>query len=328
MEKSSFEDGSITVLGKEIQSLSDISLEDVEKWYAAGTSSGFGNVMKQETQHDAHVRSSRELNTTQFTVSQEILDDVALKWGQKFVPESITAQPYKIVIYGPGDHFQFHKDTPEDNLCGTFLISLYGCCEPSYAFEICQHKDCSRWSGNENNGWCAFYPDIPHRVKPLKSGFRAILSFKLYAKNQEGAHEWDMNAMTKMRVESFVEELQTLDISVGILLNHYYGYESKSIYGCDKLLLDAFERKGLKVDMKPVLIRFYGEGRRPNGYYSGYEGSGSLNTWVYSITDEDLDYVRKRLSGTERRRGSKSHTRKFYFLTVGLGHVKVYGRRK
>ena len=130
-EKYGFEDSSITILGKEIQSLSDISLEEVEKWYVAGASSGFGNVTKQETQHDAHVRSSRELNTTQFTVSQGILDSVALKWGKTFVPKSITVQPYKIVIYGPGDHFQFHKDTPEDNLCGTFLISLYECCELS-----------------------------------------------------------------------------------------------------------------------------------------------------------------------------------------------------
>jgi hypothetical protein len=86
------------------------------------------------------------------------------------------------------------------------------------------------------------------------SGVRLSSHFKfqVICKNREGAHEWDTNAMTPMRVDRFVEELQTLDVSVGILLNHHYGYESKSIYGCDKLLLDAFERKGLKVDMKPV----------------------------------------------------------------------------
>src|SRR5208282_4195774 len=33
MEESGFEDSSINVLGKEFQSLGDISLEDVEKWY-------------------------------------------------------------------------------------------------------------------------------------------------------------------------------------------------------------------------------------------------------------------------------------------------------
>jgi hypothetical protein len=42
------------------------------------------------------------------------------------------------------------------------------------------------------------------------------------------------------------------DVSVGILFNHYYGYDSKSIYGCDKLPLDSLKRKGLEINMKPV----------------------------------------------------------------------------
>ena len=313
MENSGFEDVSINVLGKEIQALEDISLEDVKKWYAAGTNSGFGNVMMQETQHNDNIRSSRELDITQFTVSQKTLDDIALRWGeefvpesfhvytthetlrkhgQKLVPESVMVQPYKIVIYGPGDHFQFHKDTPEQNLCGTFLISLYNNCKPYDAFEIRQHGKSSDWSGR----WCAFYPDIPHRVKPLESGYRAVLSFKIYAKNQENPQEWGTNLAAKMQLESFVEEIQRLDVSVGILLNHHYGYDSKSIYGCDKLLLDALKRKGLDVDMQPVLIHFSGMGPYPGDYYrSGPQGS--LSSYVYSITDEALEYVRKRLSG-------------------------------
>ena len=82
MERSGFEDGRIKVLGKEILSLRDISKENIRKWYAAGVNSGFGNVMKQETQHDTQVRSSRELDASQFTVSQKLLDDIALKWGE------------------------------------------------------------------------------------------------------------------------------------------------------------------------------------------------------------------------------------------------------
>src|SRR5436190_13278673 len=206
MKGSGFEDGSINVLGKEIQSLRDISIEDIEKWYDVGRSSAFGNVMKQETQHDAKVRSSRELDITQFSVSQKLLVDVAQKWGEKYIPESVNlyttrktlsiwgqkfipddvqVEPYKIVIYGPGDHFQFHKDTPQENLCGTFLISLYGNCKPSSSFEIRQGGKSFHWSGNKNNGWCAFYPDIPHRVEVLESGYRAVLSFKIFAKNQQ-----------------------------------------------------------------------------------------------------------------------------------------------
>jgi hypothetical protein len=334
MEKSGFEDSSINILGEEIQSLRDISLDDVKKWYAAGTDSEFGNVLKQETQHNAHVRSSRELDTTQFTVSQKILDEISLKWGEKFVPESVnlctdsetlskwgqkfapesvTAQPYKIVIYGPGDHFQFHKDTPEENLCGTFLISLYEHCDPSYSFEIRQHGESFTWSCYENNGWCAFYPDIPHRVRPLESGYRAILSFKIYAKNQECPQEWGTNVVAKMQMEKFVEELQNLDVPVGIVLDHHYGYDTKSFYGCDKLLLDALKRKGLEVNLKPVLIRFSGRGPYPNdSYYSRCRGS--VNSGVYSITDEALDYVRKRLSGIGEEEKFGESSKEIVFL--------------
>jgi hypothetical protein len=269
-----------------------------------------------------------------------MLDDVALKWGeqfvpafvnritepqtlsiwgQKFVPESVTVQPYKIVIYGPGDHFQFHKDTPEENLCGTFLISLYEDCKPSCAFG--QRGKSDHWSSRKSNGLCAFYPDIPHRVTPLESGYRAILNFKIYAKNQGGPQKWSTNAAAQMQVENFVEELQHLDGPVGILFNHHYGYDSKTIYGCDKLLLDALERKGLEVNLKPVLIHFSGNGRRPKGNYSGYEDSGSVRSWVYSITDDALAVVRKRLSGTAGEERFGESTQEIVFLDGESGNT-------
>jgi hypothetical protein len=298
MARSGFEDNSINVLGEEIASLNDITMDDVKKWYAAGTNSGFGNVIKQETQHDSHIRSSRELDASQFTVSQELLENIAMTWGEGFVPQSVMVQPYKIVIYGPGDHFQFHKDTPEENLCGTFLISLFQDCQPRDVFEIQQHGISTPWSGwKGRNGYCAFHPDIPHRVKPLDAGYRAILSFKIFATETENPREWSTSIANHLQTEKFVEELQNLDISVGILFRHHYGYDSKTIYGCDRLLLDAFERKELKVDLKPVLIHFSGTGPEPeSGFY--YESDpGSTSSQVYSITDGALDYVRRRLSG-------------------------------
>lgn len=316
MERSGFEDGVIKVLGKDILSLRDISKENIQKWYASGVASGFGNVMKQETQHNTQVRSSRELDASQFTVSQKLLDDIALKWrqafippsvslktnkatlwrhGQRFVPESVRVQPYKIVIYGPGDHFQPHRDTPEENLCGTFLISLFDDCEPDSVFEISENGEHETWCSDEGNGWCAFYPDIPHRVRPLDSGYRAILSFKLFSTKSERPVEWSTNTATKIKVDSLANDIKNLQIPVGILCNHEYGYKSKSIYGADKLLLDAFKNKGLQVEMKPVLIHLSGEGPRP----TCYSMPGHVSSKVFSITDEELDYVHRRLLGEE-----------------------------
>ena len=46
--------------------------------------------------------------------------------------------------------------------------------------------------------------------------------------------------------------------SIGILLKHHYGYNSKSIYGCDEILLKHLKNRGLNVELKPVLIHMSG----------------------------------------------------------------------
>ena len=129
--------------------MGDISRKDVETWYASAVDSGFGNVALQQTQHDAKIRSSREFDASNFSVEQKTLDKIADTWARYFVPESVVAQPYKLVIYGPGDHFSVHKDTPERNLCGTFLISLFEDCEPKGVFEISQDGDSQIWSSDQ-----------------------------------------------------------------------------------------------------------------------------------------------------------------------------------
>jgi hypothetical protein len=49
----------------------------------------------------------------------------------------------------------------------------------------------TRWSGSDN-AWCAFYPDIPHRVNEVKSGYRAILNFKIFVK-EPASQPWGEN---------------------------------------------------------------------------------------------------------------------------------------
>ena len=311
MEFFGFEKAGISVLGKDFASLHNILLEDVERWYSTGASSGFGNVLKQETQHDARVRSSRELNPSQFSVSQKLLDDIALKWGKEFVPGSVTVRPYKLVIYGAGDHFKLHKDTPEEHLCGTFLITLFQDCSPRFAFEIHQNGDSRGWSSHHGNGWCAFYPDILHSISPLESGFRAILSFKVFAKDTDGPQEWNANEAVKMRVQNVADEIRNLNRPLGILLNHHYGYESKSLYGCDKLLLDALKEKGLQVETKPVLVRFAGMGPYPGRYGTIHV---SVSSMVYSLTEEALDFVCKSLEGVEVKEQYTESTTNLVFL--------------
>jgi hypothetical protein len=221
------------------------------------------------------------------------LDHVARLWSKHFIPKRVKAKPYKLIIYGPGDHFSWHKDTPEEKLCGTFLVSLFEDCEPRGAFEIIKDGEGSEtWSSRSYNGWCAFYPDTPHRVNELKSGFRAILSFKIFVEEpNEGP--WGDKIQSKL-VDRITDDLQKVQSPVGILLKHHYGYDSDTIYGCDKLLLKIIEVKGLNVEIMPVLVRFNSE-----HWISDEWGScekPSVSSSVYAITDDALELVRNRMN--------------------------------
>ena len=85
------------------------------------------------------------------------------------------------------------------------------------------------------------------------------MSFKIFSQNQEDGplrEAWTENSARRSEIEKLITQIQNLSSPVGILLSHHYGYDSKSIYGCDKLLIDGFKSKGLEVDLRPVLVRF------------------------------------------------------------------------
>ena len=73
--------------------------------------------------------------------------------------------------------------------------------------------------------------------------------------------------------------------SMGILLKHHYGYNSKSIYGCDEILLKHLKDRDLNVELKPVLIHMSGIDLRP--YDSGFNKS-IVESSVYYLTDAAL----------------------------------------
>jgi hypothetical protein len=267
-----------------------ISIEVVEKWYASATSSGYGNVAAQETKVDSVVRSSKEFDSSNFSVEGSTLQNIAETWAHHFSPTSVTVQPYKLIIYGPGDHFTWHKDTPEENLCGTFLISLFNNCQPEGVFELTDSGGSTMWSESKNS-WCAFYPDIPHQVSKVKSGYRAVLSFKIFVK-EPSSQLWDKNIMSKT-VNNIITDIQKVQTPVGILMKHHYGYDSKNVYGCDRLLLDGMVEQKLNFEMKPVLIRFRGVGAEED------DPRVSVHSTVHWLTEEALDVVRTKLAELE-----------------------------
>jgi hypothetical protein len=85
-----------------------ITEDTVKAWYDSAINSTCGNVVAQQPQHDRKVRLLKELDASKFTVNQETLDHVAELWADNFGQKAVAAQPYKLVIYPPGDHVTWH----------------------------------------------------------------------------------------------------------------------------------------------------------------------------------------------------------------------------
>jgi hypothetical protein len=113
--------------------------------------------------------------------------------------------------------------------------------------------------------------------------------FKLFVKDAEEGQRWGNNIVSKM-MGFTVSKVSNLNEPLDIISKHHYGYNSQSIYGSDKLLLDRLSEEGFKVDLQPVLIRLTGRGA---DFFPEWEHDKAyVECAVYSITEEALQLVK------------------------------------
>ncbi len=212
----------------------------LEDLYNAGAPSPFGDVASQETRVDESVRRAREFSADAFRVSPEVCRQVERLWSEHFVPNvGIRAEPYKLNVYGPGDKFDEHTDTPGPGLVGTFLMGLG---DTSYDGGLC--VDAVRWYNNSVGTWCAFYSDTPHCVDKVEGGYRANLAFKIYAEGVAagGAPAFEFPAPMVAKVASLLEHETG---AFGILLEHDYSLNADQLKGFDRAIYDLFRLPAL-----------------------------------------------------------------------------------
>lgn len=138
------------------------------------------------TRLDEKVRKAREFDSEQFSIEPSLVTQVEQAWAKNFIPSKVRAEPYKIQMYDSGGHFKAHRDTPEPNLVGTFLLGLGDAAYPS---PIRSTYKCLVVAGERMpmatvGTWIAFYPDVPHEVTDVE-GMRAVLAFKIFSVNPE-----------------------------------------------------------------------------------------------------------------------------------------------
>ncbi|KAI0046520.1 hypothetical protein FA95DRAFT_1559979 [Auriscalpium vulgare] len=279
--------------------------------------SGYGDVLSQKTKVDAHVRDARDIPASEFSVSQSLLDTVSQLWSKNFGQEDVKAEPYKIHLYGPDGHFEAHRDTPETDLVGTFLVGIGDSTGNKHLELGLGATDWYRRGGTSdelpsyaaNPGqWVAFYPDVPHRVTRIWQGYRAVIAFKVFrqaaslaaatpasvlpaaAAAAPTAEPGNLAATKSGELERVKAVTDKLTAPFGLLLERKYCMGTERLNGLDAVVYEALAtRDGHSAHLLPVVIKWSAE------VYKNYEEGGfDMQTYtalVYPFTAAHVDAI-------------------------------------
>lgn len=165
---------------------------------------------------DVTYRSAKKLDPSSFTLDfcpckSEITSHISSNLFN--VPTGVRAELYKVNVYGPGDFFKEHVDTPRStDMFGTLLVCLptdhkggdlrlTGNVTTVHDYELSdrgsmcsfddddEEKPCvveqeretyNFKSSKDNITWVAFFSDVTHEVLPVTEGYRVTVSYNLY----------------------------------------------------------------------------------------------------------------------------------------------------
>jgi hypothetical protein len=263
----------INLPGKEIAFhtlYDDVSTKEVKEIYEVASIAGFGNVKTLTTDINPMVRNSREITSSQFTISKAMLREVERRWAENLYPRKVRAEAYKINIYQPGDFFSAHRDTPEKDLLGTFLLRLHDTSDTKF---ILKGKDV-------DYVWCAFFTDVVHEMPKLNEGYRMYVSFKIYSSVEEKSEEKSKESSCTTTDDKLKNIFSAFETPFGVLLSHYYTKElPSSLKDIDeKLYQITSSLPDNDVSLVPVVIDI-------NYQWTCYDSRKTYSTDVYSLLD-------------------------------------------
>ena len=294
-----------------------VSPETLQQLYTAAAPAAFGDMKTMETRVDPLVRTGREIGADRFTVSRALCEWVRRTWASRFQPESVRVEPYKINVYAPGDRFAMHRDTPEKNLVGTFLLALSGWGPPCSGGGLVVHDEVGtfRWDGA--SGWAAFLPYLPHEVEPITAGARITLAFKVFATSS--AESERQSPFDEALVEEAANRIALCRNDrgqVGVLLKYAYSLNGTALCGSDRFIYRALERLGT-VQSVPVAVQLKGE-------------AADVDTWnwratanVYELSVDNLAQIASH--ATRASDANAAEPSLIPFIAASGGHI-IYSK--
>ncbi|KAI0835287.1 hypothetical protein F5Y06DRAFT_137588 [Hypoxylon sp. FL0890] len=140
-----------------------------------------------ETVVDTSVRKTWELDHSQFKCTnpdwQAYIGSLLNDFSRNLGLSGVKADPYKLLLYDEGSFFKRHKDSEKvPGMVGTLVICLPSRHEggsvhlshagKSYVFDTDKASDFGLTS-------LAWFSDVTHEIKPLKSGYRLVLTYNI-----------------------------------------------------------------------------------------------------------------------------------------------------
>lgn len=291
-----------------------ISAEVLKQIYDAASPAAFGDLKTMETRVDPFVRSGREIEAAHFTVSPDLCEWVERMWTEHFEPKNVHAEPYKVNLYAPGDRFAIHRDTPEKNLVGTFLLALGGWGPPcdGGGLVVYDTGGTHRWNGA--SGWAAFMPYLAHEVEPIVSGARATIAFKVFATNDVAPTEPSEPSPEEIQEVAALMALCCNDRGeVGVILSFAYSLHCTALCGRDLSLYRIMQRLG-SVESIPVAVHIRAKAKESDTYYWLADAD------VYDLSPDKLTLL---TSDPKQRQLSEDGRSQIPFIPMAEGY-EVY----
>lgn len=221
-----------------------------------------------ETGVDNTVRNTWEWDHTQYNLKnphwgkffQKILDDIGYELGIG----KVAAKPYKMLLYGPGSLSKSHKDTEkETGMVGTLVICLPSKHEGSnvnVSLGSEKHTLQTAPTSAYDLTALAWYSDVPHEVEELTSGYRLVLTYKLFQIEGEQLSAEKIFSQSE-KLGSLLSKWHLSTLSSGKLaygLDHQYTQSSlslKNLKGRDQAVCHALHNLCSKAGLYVFLAR-------------------------------------------------------------------------
>jgi mRNA-degrading endonuclease YafQ of YafQ-DinJ toxin-antitoxin module len=207
----------------------------------------YGDMTTCTTKVDPTIRSARDI--LDFQVKDECIRVLKGEWDKHMYPSCASVVPYKLHLYGPKDHFAPHKDTPETGLIGTIVLSI----DHTNDFEGGELSfDNMKVSFRGWDSKCVmFFPDLVHEVKPVKKGYCARATFKVFASNPpQSKVSFDEAALSFAK--NLFEGYETQDF--GVLFGFQYSNDAQVLKGNDQrvyeILMHLFPQNSHLIPVK------------------------------------------------------------------------------